>query len=469
MSAARPPGRLGHSAVRAWSTLSRGWRRGWRAFADKFPLTLLGLLVGAAAGLALWQLGVKHQDHVLYVATAGVLALLIVLVVAVTVTAVAYHDVLARRLRATSTEPVRLEAGTSIESGFAAPGLAFLPLVSVSWEWAEPTAVLVETHVRHGQLVEEVMFAERGEYPRVVRRVILGDVFGLVRLAFHVVENRPRIVNPALGRPLSTPLLDSFAGGDHLSHPLGPPDGDRLEMRRYAAGDPMKWILWKTYARARQLMVRVPERAISPTRRTLAFLVADHGDEAAAAVARLAVESGALGPDWRFSSDLPASGASTAPAVLTVGAGEDAADSRHALALIIRSHATRGHGGEGLTSFLDRQSSFGVGRCVVFAPARRGPWVELVEEQIRRQPGRFEVVLGTDGVQGTGARGRMRRFFLAEALGDVDEAAFLANSRATSDEIEALSRRLAGSGATVITVDRPTGKAFGRSSRRRRA
>jgi hypothetical protein len=286
-----------------------------------------------------------------------------------------------------------------------------------------------------------------------VRRIVVDDVLGLARLAFRLVEETPRTVQPALGRPLTVPLLESFASGDNISHPAGPPDGDLVDMRRYAAGDPMKRILWKTYARTRNLMVRTPERAVSPTRRTLAYLCAGEGDEAAASVARLAVEGDALGPEWRFSADLPAD-----------DAPEDTDDPRRARARIIRSRLGRGRGGEGLGPFLERSVGFGGGRCVVFASARPGPWLRHVEEQSRLHPGRLEVVLATDGVHGHGARGRWRRLFLID-----EEAADPAGARARAEEIEQLTKRLSASGATVTVVDRPTGKVHGRAGRRRRA
>ena len=65
----------------------------------------------------------------------------------------------------------------------------------------------------------------------------------------------------------------------------------------------MRDILWKNYARNRQLNVRLRERSVAHGQRILAYLLSGPDDEAAAAAARAALESGAFGDDWQFSAD----------------------------------------------------------------------------------------------------------------------------------------------------------------------
>ena len=60
-------------------------------------------------------------------------------------------------------------------------------------------------------------------------------------------------------------------------------------------GDPLRHILWKTFARTRRLLVRMPERAIAPQPITVAFLVAGEHDEPTASAARLYLERGLVG------------------------------------------------------------------------------------------------------------------------------------------------------------------------------
>jgi hypothetical protein len=355
-----------------------------RAALDKFPFTALGVLLLAFGFVAVREFGQKRQDVVLYIVGLGALA--VVGIASLMVVGAALYVGLPIRPRV--LEHKRVEAGSLEKTGFSLPALSLLPLVSVDWGWLSPSAVRVEKRLLAGRFVEEVTFAERGEHERTVRRVVIEDVLGIARVAFVLDERTPRTVVPALGRPLASPLLEAFAAGDAISHPAGPPDGDLVDMRRYVVGDPMKRILWKVYARNRQLMVRLPERAISPTHRTLAFLCAGEGDEAAAAVARIAVESGALGPEWRFAADAPPPGTGD----------DDASDPARALTLIVRSRAARLVGGSGLRPFLERNEAWG-GRCVVFAPGRPGRWLDEVLAQAKGRPGKLEVVLGVDRVQ----------------------------------------------------------------------
>ena len=439
---------------RARAPLARAWafaRRWGRAVADKFPFTPLGVLLMVAGWLAVLEFGRKRQDLVLYVAGFGAVATIAVTFVLLlfTVALLAW-----KWTRLDDQPPSRVEAGKVLVTDFRLPRIYawFPPLVLVHWDWVEPAQVLVEPRVRRGYVTEEVVFGERGEQEHTLRRIVVEDVLGLCRVAWRFSQRTPRTVLPALGRPLTSPLLEAFAGGDNISHPAGPPDGDLVDMRRYAVGDPMKRILWKVYARTRNVMVRLPERAISPTTRTLAYLCAGDGDEAAASVARLAVESDALGPEWRFAADM-AEG----------NLDEDASDPTRALAMIVRSREARARGGDGLGPFLERNAQWG-GRCVVFASARPGRWLASVEQQARQRPGTIEVILGVDGVTGVARSDRWRRFFLFDDAGDE-----LSRARARGDELEALTKRLNASGAAVTVIDRPTGKVFARSSKRRRA
>ena len=500
-------------SARAKSLSGRVWartKRIHRAVSDRFPFTPLGVLLAFASWLFAHELGQKHQDVVLYVVGLGALGVILVALVLVLATTLVVRQKLARpdarlgdrldglvplawmvlalgisavllrshpgivglatlillgtvlllvlviRVKPPAALPHRRsDAGRLEQTDFSLPSLSLLPLVTLTWEWIEPDGVRVDLRVQKGRIVEEVTFGERGEHLETIRRVVIADVLGLVRLAFRVRQSTPRTVRPALGRQPQAPLLESFSAGDAISHPAGPPDGDLIDMRRYAVGDPMKRILWKVFARTRNLMVRLPERAIAPTRRTLAYLVTGEGDEAAAAVARMAVESDALGPEWRFSADQP-EGAATSEE-------HDATDAREALSLIIKSRDGREKSGSGLSPFLERQGTWG-GRCVIFAPGRPGRWLAAIEPQIKLRPGSIEVVIGVDGIRGENPRDRWRRLFLVEAP-DGD----LAGSQARAADIEAISKRLVSLGATVTVVDRPTGKLQARSARRRRA
>ena len=134
------------------------------------------------------------------------------------------------------------------------------------------------------------MLDERGRFERIERRVTVSDPFGLSRVMLHFAEPRAVDVLPRLGGLRHLPSLSALASGDAMPHPMGLEDGDRIELRRYTAGDPARFIHWKVLSRTRKLMVRTPERALSVARRMAAFMIAGERDDASAAVARLALE-----------------------------------------------------------------------------------------------------------------------------------------------------------------------------------
>jgi uncharacterized protein (DUF58 family) len=211
-----------------------------------------------------------------------------------------------------------------------------------------------------------------------------------------------------------------------------------MEIRRYAPGDSVRDILWKTWARTRQLNVRRPERSVERSRRLVAYLVAGEGDEPAAAAARVALESGAFGEDWVF-------GADASPAAATeLGA---------ALEAIARSGEAGGP--TRLAAFLEGAEVDPGAHCVVFAPALAGDWVAEVARLARRQPGRLSCVLGADGVaRPPRARRAWRRLLLEEPR----------PAGAPAAELEEVVAALSRAGAPSLVVDRSTGRVSGRAA-----
>jgi hypothetical protein len=210
----------------------------------------------------------------------------------------------------------------------------------------------------------------------------VSDVFGLTRLAIRrrflqVVRCLPQIsATPEFTLPIQ------YQPGDQLGHPEGQPVGDFVEMRRYVAGDPLKLILWKAYARTGKVLVRAPERAVNPTTKTLAYLVAGPGDEPSAGIARSALVSNALGTEVTFSAD---------------GAAHPATTQSEAIDQILFSVRQRADGGAGLDRFLGQGESAGTAACVLFIPCRQGAWLEHTVAAIRAHRGPFQAVLGLDG------------------------------------------------------------------------
>jgi Protein of unknown function DUF58 len=311
--------------------------------------------------------------------------------------------------------------------------LSWLPLVKVHWTWEQPAGVQVRIVSRWGSLREEVTAEQRAERPNVVRLFVVSDLLGLARFSFRKRQNRELTIAPHRGNLQDLQLVPQHDAGDAQGHPQGPPQGDLLEMRAYAPGDPLKNVLWKVFARTGQLLVRMPERAVQPCERTLAYLVAGPGDEPAAGIARKVLETGMLGRDFLFGAD-----------------GEDAPTSSvdEAVRQIVRSANAWRYGAVGLEKFLALGAAEGIQACTLFVPARPGSWLNRVAVLLARHPGPFRVLVGVDGLQ-TGAK----RTWLGKLL--------LWQERSTAnqpEEVLQVIEPLQHAGAQVIVVDRTAGK-----------
>lgn len=416
--------------------MARAASRGIRRALDLVPLTPLGLLVTIAAGLALQYLALRELDLVVLVACLGVLGMVAVAIVLVV--AGALRIKLASRAQRGPAERT-LETGRSLPTGFVLPGLLIVPLLQVRWDWEAPEAEIVL--VRKGlRLHEDASLSARGIVTGVERRIVIQDAFGLARVAVrHRDPGRLKVI-PHAGALRDLPLLVSMSGGDEMPHPMGLDDGDRVELRRYAPGDPARLIHWKVFGRTRKLMVRMPERALSRSRRTVAYLVGGPSDEASAAAARVAIEGGALGPEWVFGAD---------------GSDGEATEAGDAIERVIRSAGTEDRGARALRTFVDRAERTGPASLVVFAPAQGGPWLERVIAVLRTRGRRARVVIGVDGIDAAVPVKWWWRFLARDAPRTGTPIA----------ELDAVLGALAPLRCDIVVVDRRSGRRLGEAHR----
>lgn len=430
--------------IRAWG---RSTRETLRPVTDLFPFTLLGLLVLAASWWALDHYGLERLDLILLVVGAvGVGLVVVSLLASVIGAAVLWTSLRNRR----SDKPLNLDCGFAARTGFRTPTLWYLPFINVTWTWLEPPA-RVKLVRRHGKFHEEITPTRRGVLKAIVRRFVIRDIFGLTEVAFRLREDRSIRFVPSVGALRQMHVVRSMAGGDLLSHPEGPSEGDPIDMRRYNPGDPIRFVLWKVFAKTRALLVRTPERAISPVRQTVAYLVASEGDEPAAGAARVAIDGGALGNQWVLGTD---------------GQSDTAKDAKHALDLLARSaRTTPAESGVGLLAFLDKAAPGSVGRAVVFVPGKPGPWLERVVKAARsRGPkANLEFIVCTDGIDHTPRRGRLARWALKSQPGsqpNAEAAPKRENGRVSAGEVSEVIRSLTGARSKIMLVDRAAGRVF---------
>lgn len=372
----RPPCRCA-GAVRIRRIREALFRFG-RPIWDRTPLTGFGAGV-LAASLALGLgFAAPRRDYVLQVvaAAAGLLVL-------VSMGAVGFAAWRCARLLDRDPEPPA-DADLEAERGFVWGRVIPSPLAAVGLRTrvaaiSPPLASESEADAR-GQIRERLRATHRGWLDRVHREIGVEDAFGLARVRLRRTDPDHLRVRPWLGALERVPEVQAFRSGDLWSHPEGRAVGDRVDLRPYQVGDPLRWAAWKIYARTGELLVRVPERAREPEHRWAAFLVGSSWDEASAAWAYLAVQRGLLGEHWSFGAD---------------GWAEPTREREQALNRILNvSHGAAGD----LSAFLDAEESGAGLRLVVFGPPVSGPWLDRVAEA-RARCGAVTLLIAHDGIR----------------------------------------------------------------------
>jgi hypothetical protein len=368
------------------------------------------------------------NDHVVFALSLFGLAQVVSSMVQVVVTALR----LKFRKQRVAQGPLNVEAGIPYRTGYVLGRVHWNPLVKVDLAWERPTEVSVQGVPGRGGLQEEATAVERAYGKEIVRRIGVTDILGLARITLFRRLDQPHTILPHCGQVKTLQLLAQDIPGDQCAHPEGQAAGDFIEMRRYVPGDPLKLVLWKVYARTGRMLVRMPERAVSPCEKTLAYLVAAEGDEAAAGITRAVLENGSLGSDFLFGAD---------------GAESPTQDIREAVASVARSANARELAGRGLASFLAAGEKQGIRACLLFVPGRIGPWLGHVAAQMRCGQGPFRVLIGVDGIRRT-RRGRMlRKLLLRDSDPSLSQAA----------EVRQICERLRPLASEVRIIQRTTG------------
>ena len=405
-------------------------RRFFERLRRVFPLRAGALvLLAVAAGIVfLWA--PKEADFLLY--PAGLVALLLVVACAGLVLPATFF--LRRAVKAMAVGiPEQLETTRATGTGFRFPSLGRWLVLDVTVSWVEPEGLEVKLEPMEGLLSEVVTARERGRFTRLIRRFTVEDVFGLTRLSFDVEWKVTLCITPAAAKR-GAELVAGRAQGDELANPAGRVEGDLVEMRQYAYGDSMRHVLWKVYARSRKLLVRMPERALSPGPVSVAFFVAGPQDEASAGAARLYVESGLLGADLLFAAD-----GSIAPA----------RSARDALDQLVDSHTQREHGAQGLDSVASKIDRARLTSCLLFVPAVDGAWRARLVGFVRRHGLNASVIIGVDDVgEGPEPLGRVRSFLFQPHAASV----------AARPALQKLRGALEAEGLPVKVLHRSTGQ-----------
>ena len=256
-----------------------------------YRVGLVGLLVWA-----LWT-GVREQDHLLFWGSLTVLGCLAWLSASVYLSG----TVLRRAVRK-SSHPARIDGSCDEEllTGWSFQIPSWLPITAFTSELNGQATTFLR---RDGRFSERVAFERRRLQRAVRRQFVVADRFGWATYRFRDNRGVPLRVLPYVNAGRSTaPPIGVVAGAD-LPSPYSAETGDRLDMRRYRRGDPLRLVIWSIYQRSGHLMVRAPEKAVSQHQRTGLFLLSSISDGPAAKLARVLIERDLLGVGWRFGTD----------------------------------------------------------------------------------------------------------------------------------------------------------------------
>ena len=187
---------------------------------------------------------------------------------------------------------------------------------------------------------------------------------------------------------------------------------------------------------------------------SFAYLLSSRNDEAAAAIARVALESGALGEDWRFGAD---------------GSESACASLDEALDKVAQSRALDQAHDYGLETFLQREGALGGTHCIVFASALDYPWLAALKETISRFGVQFSLVLASDGLATRAEPHLWQRLLLRDMDGIAGTAASNPAISAESSPNRQIRDLLTDVGQLVestLIIDRRTGAGFDQHLRR---
>jgi hypothetical protein len=318
------------------------------------PFTLGGALFLLLSLAAFWFLGVNRSDLILIIVGAVGVALAAIGFV-VTVLSALVCFVRMRNYDFATT--VILVVGEPERTTFNVPISWWVPLLQVHWSWENE---LFQAEIQN---TEEVVTAlRRGEWNSIVREIIIADAFGICSIRFtHEVDCELRVI-PNVKKLQQPTMMQGLQAGSELSHPKGNRQGDRIDIRTYAPGDPVRYILWKVYARTGELVVRNPEKSYQPAKKMLVYLIVSEADEIAASLAMVVLQGDLLGTKWAFGVD---------------GMQRPVFEKEAAMSVIVQSGNSTEQQAQGLSEFL-LQNKEDESTLFVFAPATDGPWVSRI-------------------------------------------------------------------------------------------
>lgn len=409
-----------------------------------FPLTLQGLITLILATLTLSVYGYGSMDLVVFAIAICALAIFMFSLFCSIISGIIIQRKVQKLLEdenLTLTN-ISVEAGFPNETGFSVPPINYFPLVKLSWEISFPD--FIKTGIRvsdNNELIEEIIPQKRCKTDLVIRQFTVADVLGFSRYSWRQKQKVGFLALPRKNTVKQLPLLRSLTAEDGIPNLSGDPEGDRMEIRPYVPGDSVRNIMWKLYARNRQLNVRLAEKSVFHSKRIVAYLLSSKNDEAAAAVTRVALESGALGENWLFAADGSPDPTDNLVTALDVVAASRGIDKTH---------------GYGLDKFLELAAGRTATHCIIFVAAERAAWLPALKQTLARYNGQLSLVMATDGFTDP----KIANIWQKLLLRNIDDPVAESTSLSSHSEMLKLLTELGQLVESTLIVDRKTGLSF---------
>lgn len=262
------------------------------------PFTFRGLLSLSLAVLILEIYAIEHSDLVASIISAGIIILnSIAIIIGL------YHRLQLPRALETKlffeNDPLLLVSRHDVNAGITLYNLRLWPFVSLEVKliFSKPKVESV-LHKLSGyfrkqdkvRLLDTLVFPHRGVWFVSGLSFRLQDAWGLTSFSWRqTINQKIEISAKNLSvKPLPVVAASSCAG-DEIHH-SDQRTGDLFDIKPYDPSDGISRILWKTYARSRELVVRRPEHASIPEGEVAVYMVANRLDDYVAGVTQYYLE-----------------------------------------------------------------------------------------------------------------------------------------------------------------------------------
>ena len=326
-----------------------------------FPITSSGVVFLCLAYLVWFGEVSRHQNQILFASILWFLAAFS-LIFAVEIVGVILVAILTMRANRGGLSQGTLETKQELDSGYRVFRPFWIPFIEV--RVSVEAAPFEARYNKRGHWIEErIRVASRGRYESVSHLITVRDVFGITSFSFPHTSSFVAEIKPASCHFESIQLA-ARTSGEGYSFPAGEAKGELVEMRRYQAGDPLRYILWRVFARSRKLLVRAPEPAVVEEREMFVYFVSGIDDEPSASLTRTFLASFAdARSELYFCAD---------------GTDRVSTDIVDALDDVIESARHREHGGESMEAQARYVPAQALNHSFIMVPPTMGAWYENV-------------------------------------------------------------------------------------------